>query len=81
MWQLIQIFLDMFQPEKCDICYEYSNSFSTCPYFDKHKWCEDCDSKMKPICPFCNRSFERVQIFGFVSEIFSEPIYINRRML
>lgn len=42
----------------CNICYtDYigEESFVYCPYWNEHKWCDNCSKSIRK-CPFCRKS-------------------------
>ena len=65
----------------CNICDESKLYFSICPYFNDHKWCEDCNYEIEQRCPFCRREFKKVLEFPTnYLDMLSDPIFINRKI-
>lgn len=70
----------LLKPNVCNICYEPKIYFSTCPYYDQHEWCEDCNREIEK-CPFCRMSFKKTFIcLPNFSEVLLEPIVVNKKL-
>lgn len=74
---MFQFLKDLFQlnSSSCELCCENSYIFSYCPYFNGHKWCEECNRKLNQ-CPYCRKKFRKEVVVPY--QEFVELIFVNR---